>query len=822
MKFDETRVHVVLAIGVLSIAVWIRFGDLSARSVWFDEAFSLELATNCTFTELLDRTGRDVHPPLYYLSLKLWMLFAPRTEFGIRSLSAVFGVLGIMQLYACVRYVAQHSRISGISGQPGWIALASAALLAVNAQHVYWSREARMYTLGVLLAISSSLFLLKWLTAGSRIHAIAYVTSAAALMLTHNYGLFTVAAQVGFVGWIFWFPGAIQASTCGNAAVLLLRRLTLPLAAVWLYWPWLTVLLQQRIRVRTNFWIPEFRWRTLGDAIYLHVFSLNDSGIIQDRLMMVTCGVVILLAMAVTAASLVKKSWIRDVWSIMVVLGLGPLLVAATVSIVSVSVVDTRHLSFCFPFLIALFSGAFCALLNKSARAWIMIFSAAWMLFGTLQHRDSLQTDRRGGIREAVATLQPQLDADEVIVVQHPCIFHSVAFYLPDRNRLKLYLPAGLPRHYFGRPILRDQDLISASDLRNLNQKRIIALNTDGFFGDQTFPLPDVWQPSTGYEQTHRDVAAFQRSISVREYLRSTPEKTGPDQAVSLKLRNIANTSEFSNAFLDDAFNNQWFALSADELVSRSVQLSPQGLCFKTLPESYSYPRNLLFRGDVTGDFTVHSEWTVPGICPHDDAMLELLIEPQSESSVIRLQVSVLEQGNVLEMRVGASLRRLQLPPESGTTLAFSLSAERIGQQLTCRLTACGREVECRLVMNDALIRIGIGDAKNVDDRVWTGASAPESGPLIDSVLSEERPGATGAVTAQQTECSSDFYLQQFSLKAAQIRYDHENGVNDITVPPTGRFWMIWLLAGCGGLVLHRCVLSADQKHGPLSSLEVD
>lgn len=43
-----------------------------SRSIWFDETFTMALIQH-PWSEIVTLTGQDVHPPLYYLMLKLWM-----------------------------------------------------------------------------------------------------------------------------------------------------------------------------------------------------------------------------------------------------------------------------------------------------------------------------------------------------------------------------------------------------------------------------------------------------------------------------------------------------------------------------------------------------------------------------------------------------------------------------------------------------------------------------------------------------------------------------------------------------------------------------
>jgi len=291
------RAHRLTLAVILAVACCIRFWNIEARSIWFDEAFSIELAMNCSVLELLDRTGRDVHPPFYYLLLKGWMYASPRTELGQRALSALLGVLGVTLLYSFTLKCARLSRVFRVSTHSNWIAATAASLLAANAQHIYWSRETRMYTLGVVLALSSTWLLLQSLTYRSRIAAMVYPFAAGLLMLTHNYGLFTVAAQIVSICWygMFFQPEL-------SVAMKLKRTLSQLRPAAWAFWiylPWVPVLLQQRARVSQEFWIQPLGWKTIPNVIYEHVFPWNDLEIVTDRSLVDAGGALLSLAACV-------------------------------------------------------------------------------------------------------------------------------------------------------------------------------------------------------------------------------------------------------------------------------------------------------------------------------------------------------------------------------------------------------------------------------------------------------------------------------------------------------------------------------------------
>ncbi len=92
---------------------------------------------------------RNVHLPAYFYFMHYWIASFGNTEFALRLPSAFFGALAVMMLCFLGR------ELSGIS-----VGVLSALLLAFSPEQIYFSQQARMYPLLVLLAISSSYLLL--------------------------------------------------------------------------------------------------------------------------------------------------------------------------------------------------------------------------------------------------------------------------------------------------------------------------------------------------------------------------------------------------------------------------------------------------------------------------------------------------------------------------------------------------------------------------------------------------------------------------------------------------------------------------------------
>jgi mannosyltransferase len=118
---------------ILALAAFLRLYLLGAQSLWADEMSSLVTALK-PVPRLLHDISNEIHPPLYHLTLKAWIQVFGTTEAGIRSLSALCGVILVGLTYLI------GSRLFD------WrVGLLAAALSAIAPFQVYYSQEARMY-----------------------------------------------------------------------------------------------------------------------------------------------------------------------------------------------------------------------------------------------------------------------------------------------------------------------------------------------------------------------------------------------------------------------------------------------------------------------------------------------------------------------------------------------------------------------------------------------------------------------------------------------------------------------------------------------------
>ena len=189
MNMLNRRIALLL---IVLLGIALRLIRLDFQPLWWDEGYSVFFATR-EFGTMLARTAIDIHPPLYYALLQVWMGAFGKSDVALRMLSVVIGVSAIPLLYLVAREL--------FNARVGIIA---AFLLAIAPLHIYYSQELRMYGLVTTLALGSVFVQLKLLAnAGGRTHrfapTVAYVVVTVLALYTQYFAAFFIAAEIAVV-----------------------------------------------------------------------------------------------------------------------------------------------------------------------------------------------------------------------------------------------------------------------------------------------------------------------------------------------------------------------------------------------------------------------------------------------------------------------------------------------------------------------------------------------------------------------------------------------------------------------------------------------
>jgi 4-amino-4-deoxy-L-arabinose transferase-like glycosyltransferase len=117
--------------------------SVANQSLWLDEAISANVANHNSYRGIVGNFSKyDFHPPLYYLVLKTWGDVFGYSEMSVRIPSIIFMLVTVYTIYL----------LGGIG---------SAMIVGLNPLLIYYSHEARMYSLATMLLTMALYFLVK-------------------------------------------------------------------------------------------------------------------------------------------------------------------------------------------------------------------------------------------------------------------------------------------------------------------------------------------------------------------------------------------------------------------------------------------------------------------------------------------------------------------------------------------------------------------------------------------------------------------------------------------------------------------------------------
>lgn len=155
---------------------------VATSPLWLDEALSVNIA-NVPLGDMAAALRRDGAPPLYYVVLKGWIQIFGSSDFAVRALSGVFALAAIPFVWITGR------RLAGREG--AWVAV---VLMASSPFAMRYATEARMYSLVVLLTAVGVVLLNAFLDRPTTPRMAGIMVVSGALVLTHYWGLYLVAA----------------------------------------------------------------------------------------------------------------------------------------------------------------------------------------------------------------------------------------------------------------------------------------------------------------------------------------------------------------------------------------------------------------------------------------------------------------------------------------------------------------------------------------------------------------------------------------------------------------------------------------------------
>lgn len=561
-----TKINFALA-AIIFLGSILRLYKLTAVSLWHDESFSA-LLIRYPYKEMIDRIILDVHPPLYYMLLRIWDFMLGDSLFSLRLFSVFFGILTVYFTYLFIKNAFKSEKLG----------LISAAFIALNPFQIQYSSEARMYTLGTFLAVLSSWLLVKALESLKNSNElnleqnnnkfinnntepsgknkknifdsikekikkyqwwILYGVSAALAYYTHYYLLFSIAAQGLFV--ILWGYKnySLKAKEWLKSANIRGAFIGYTVSIV-LFLPWIPVLLKQLGQVEENYWIPKMNMYSILNTIF-KIFSGTNINTGNTELILFT---IIFIAIFVFALKREKNDY-KCLIALSFIL---PFVLAIGLSYKRSLYLD-RYFVFTglFYFMIlALFLEQITKnILKKALLAFLLIASVLFFIRGW----QNTSPAGKPGVKDAAEYIFKNAEPNEKVFVASTFIFFAYKYYAyqnlfydkgypadfnpsalkPENNIIEgyrlfpeyytplLYTPGitsvnQLP-HFSGTALLTTDDLLNDFNSKVRSGDKVWILWTTGF-GSGKPEVPKNWQQI--------DEAGFQDVFGYRGWIVAT------------------------------------------------------------------------------------------------------------------------------------------------------------------------------------------------------------------------------------------------------------------------------------------------------------
>jgi uncharacterized membrane protein len=261
--------YITLAIIILA-GFFIRIYSLGHESLWGDEFYSYYVSSS-GINNMFEYISSDYHPPLYYILLNIFINLLGPSEFNLRLISVITGSLSVIAIYQFMKRFSNKRS-----------ALIAAALFAFSPLAVSIDREARMYSLFILLTTMSMMYFLLITRENTVKNSMLYIVFSALMLYTHGFSLIVLFLQLSYLFIDLIHPlhhpkrerEEAKLPKCYNLKHWLIN-VTVSLL---LFSPWAIVFMGQMRNMNKYFWVHS------RDVLFLGRFIIEFSGTITSAL----------------------------------------------------------------------------------------------------------------------------------------------------------------------------------------------------------------------------------------------------------------------------------------------------------------------------------------------------------------------------------------------------------------------------------------------------------------------------------------------------------------------------------------------------------
>ncbi len=447
---------------VLSAGVWLRVDGLGAKALWADEARTWRLL-QYPLGEMIGALGGmgTVHPPFYFLVMRLWTGLSGDSEWQLRSVALVGGSAAILFMFFLIQELARLAPSkAGPAGPWQGPAVLAAALVALSPFQIHMAKQARSYGLGAALLVASSWALLRAIreiSAGGKgwTYGSIYALLALAFCFTHHLALVSVASQWAFA-LIYLVSSRLVASNhrgqglrpptgdgVRRVRVAIVASIVACVAAFGVaYAIWLPLALRQTSRGSRLSWRGAPELKSIPNETYIALFSTFANRLAIDSLPTRVALAALLMSLGFLA---IKDGWRGRFLAIGGVVPAG--LIVAYSYFTSTDLYYSRYLAFVQLIWLASIATVVSMPRRWPGRAAGTIAVLAGSAYACAASWDPIGPSAKPGIRAATEFLLDRHSRGEPIAVRnHEGLFLETLYYTRGRARPSLAAPPDLQR----------------------------------------------------------------------------------------------------------------------------------------------------------------------------------------------------------------------------------------------------------------------------------------------------------------------------------------------------------------------------------------
>ncbi len=472
--------NIAMVILATVVAAGLRLLYVTKSSIWHDEGFSILLARR-TPDLIWAGSARDVHPPLYYELLHIWMMYFGDSVLAIRSLSVVAGILLVPLGYLFVKKISNNRA-----------AIISAFLLACAPFLIRYSQEARMYgllSLFTLLAVYAAAYIADkpkdfW-------PYLLYCLAITAGMYTHYFTVFAIMSI-----WLYFVVlQPIKKIKFGKSIVLSARWWLANIVALILFIPWLSNMIAQLRRGQGLSWLPKTTIMTYHDTIW-QFFTFTDAHKILYIIYLLVPIIILIASIYLVYTDKSAQKYSRLVVSF----GILPILVGLLVSIQK-PIFHERYFVFAAVAIYIIVAMTIDRLSQK--KIWLMGILLTLVVGTELIGVRNVYAQSSHEMGEVINQINNQYQIGDNIIAAELYVYFDSSYYNTTEQPIKLYTANSNLNGYGESGLLHNQDIYIDS-YNTIPRGRVWVI---GKTGDHNYyqQIPSYWvllgQTEAGYSE---------------------------------------------------------------------------------------------------------------------------------------------------------------------------------------------------------------------------------------------------------------------------------------------------------------------------------